>query len=432
MTPVDVVVIGAGPAGIAAALAAVEAGASVTLIDEHPAPGGQLRWRVVPLPGVDDALGGLPSCQAAEQLGERLARAGVSMLMGAVAWGLFDDNQLAVAGPDGGCLLQAEKIVVASGSVDLVLPFPGWTLPGVMTARAAQILLHCHRVLPGRRIAILGRGPDAAELIHDLETAGAEIVLQAADPAQVAASGRDRVERVSAGGQSREADALVIALGRQPDPELALQAQVDLGYSSRLGCHLPLRNELLESSRPGLYVAGEAAGTVDLVESFAEGRLAGFAASGTTSERVATAREALVRVRSAARAAEVERLRLGASHAAQLDEEASAPWRSWALAATAAEQDAPLSRAALCRCEQVTVGEVRQAIAEGARTIDDIKRRTRAGMGLCQGIFCTQAMMLLLHAQQHLALADIPPMTERPPARPLPLTHLIEIAERLG
>uniref|UniRef100_A0A7C3AR20 (2Fe-2S)-binding protein n=1 Tax=Thermorudis sp. TaxID=1969470 RepID=A0A7C3AR20_9BACT len=98
-------------------------------------------------------------------------------------------------------------------------------------------------------------------------------------------------------------------------------------------------------------------------------------------------------------------------------------------AATAGGQDDALARVALCRCEQVTVGEVRQAIEEGALTINDIKRRTRAGMGLCQGIFCTCAMALLLHANRGIPLSEIVPMTERPPARPIPLASLVEIEE---
>ncbi|GBD15261.1 Hydrogen cyanide synthase subunit HcnB [bacterium HR26] len=429
MKSTAIAVIGAGPAGIAAALAAAEAGAAVTLIDEHPAVGGQLRWRIAPLRGLDDALDGLPVCRAAETLHERLAAADVSVLTGAVAWGLFEDGCLAVATPGGSFLLQAEKIVVATGSVDLVLPFPGWTLPGVMTARAAQIMLHLHRVLPGRRVAVVGEGPDAAEIVHDLEMAGAEVVLRAADPAQVVASGEGRVERVSANGERREANAVVIALGRQPDPELALQAQVDLGYSTRLDCHLPLRSELLETSRPGLYVAGEAAGAVDLAESFAEGRLAGLAAAGATLERIAAAQEALARARSPERSAEVDRLRPGSPGEARPETGVGTPWASWAEAAAAGGQDDALAQVALCRCEQVTIGEVRQAIEEGAVTINDIKRRTRAGMGLCQGIFCARAMALLLHASRGIPLSEIVPMTERPPTRPIPLASLVEVEE---
>lgn len=429
MRTTGIAVIGAGPAGIAAALAAAEAGAAVTLIDENPAVGGQLRWRIAPLRDLDDALDGLPACWAAETLRERLAAVGVSVLTGAVAWGLFDDGGLSVAAPDGGFLLQAEKMVVATGAVDLVLPFPGWTLPGVMTARAAQILLHLHRVLPGHRVAVVGEGPDAAEIVHDLRLAGIGVIVQAGDPARVAASGEGRVERVTVDGESYEADAVVIALGREPDPELALQARVELGYSSRLGCHLPLRSELLETSRPGLYVAGEAAGAVDLAESFAEGRLAGLAAAGATPERIAATQEALVRARSPERSAEVDRLRPGALGEAQSMTGMGSPWESWIQTATAGGQDDALAQVALCRCEQVTIGEVRQAIEEGALTINDIKRRTRAGMGLCQGIFCTRAMALLLHAERGIPLCEIVPMTERPPARPVPLASLVEIEE---
>ncbi len=102
MKTTGIAVIGAGPAGIAAALAASEAGAAVTLIDENPSVGGQLRWRITALRGLGDGLDGLPACQAVERLEERLAAADVSVLTNAVAWGLFEDGSLAVATPGGG------------------------------------------------------------------------------------------------------------------------------------------------------------------------------------------------------------------------------------------------------------------------------------------------------------------------------------------
>lgn len=421
MSHPDVVVVGAGLAGLAAALTAAEAGATVVLLDEHETVGGRLRWRIARLQGFEDgALDGRPAYQVAQQLEERLAGCGVDVRTGAVAWGLFDDGILGVSTAEGSFVLQPQRVIVATGSTDLVLPFPGWTLPGVSTARATQIVLHIHRVRPGRRAVVVGSGAEAAEVIDDLALAGVEVVARADDAAQVEALGSRRVERVRVGGEEYAADAVVIALGTQPDPELALQAQVDVVYSPRLGTHVPSRNERLETSRPGLFVVGEAAGTTDPAEIFAEGRVAGLAAAGAPPQQVAAAHEALERTRSTDRRAEMGRLETVSGDGSGVDDPIPSGIAMW----TRAVQDDRFAGVPLCRCEQVTVADVRQAIADGAVTVNDIKRRTRAGMGVCQGIFCARAMALLLHVAREVPLAAIEPMTERPPTRAIPLASL--------
>ena len=152
MKQADVVVVGGGPAGCAAALAAAGAGARVVLVDEQPDLGGHLRWRVAPTHGLEPDLDGQPGVRVAAALAERVAAAGVEVARGSVAWGFFEDNVVGVVEGETAYTLRAASVIVATGSTDRVLPFPGWTLPGVMTARAAQLFLHVHRVLPGRQI----------------------------------------------------------------------------------------------------------------------------------------------------------------------------------------------------------------------------------------------------------------------------------------
>ena len=189
-------------------------------------------------------------------------------------------------------------------------PFAGSTLPGVMTARAVLNFLHLHRVFPGCRFSVIGSGPDAAEVVDAIVTAGAEVVCRAEGVNNLRVSGDGRVERIELSGAVHDVDCVVVALGRQPDPELALQALAENVLLPEAGGFVPLRGPDCETSVPRLYVAGDAAGIVSDAEAFAEGHLAGLAAVGAGGEQIAAAREALAALRSAERMATIERLRL--------------------------------------------------------------------------------------------------------------------------
>lgn len=297
---------------MAAALAAAQSGARVVLIDEQPALGGRLRHRVATISGLDRDLDALPGVRLAEELAGRVVAAGVEVVTSGVAWGLFEDHVLGVMTADASYQLQARAIVVATGSTDIVAPFPGGSLPGVLTATATQIFLHVHRVLPGLRFAVVGAGPEAEEVAGDIALAGAEVIVRVEPPDAICVSGSSQVECVETAGTTYEVDAVALALGRQPDPELALQAQVDIGYATGVGTHVPFRSDVLETSCPGLYVAGDAAGIVSVAEAMAEGRLAGLAAAGAEPETIERARAALDGLRSSERRAAVARLRLPA------------------------------------------------------------------------------------------------------------------------
>ena len=300
MKQVDVAVVGAGPAGIAAALAAVGAGAKTMLIDEQAAVGGSLRWRIVPLadlPGEFADLNGQPAIMIAAALAERVASSAIDVATGAVAWGWFEGNILGVLAADGVYELEAGAIVIASGSTDRVMPFAGSTLPGVMTARAVQIFLHQHRVFPGRTFAVIGSGADAEEVVAAIETAGATVACQASGVEDVRVRGKQRVEQVICGEATGDVDSVVVALGRQPDPELALQALAQHALRPEAGGFVPLLNEDGETSAAKLYVAGDAAGIVPDAEAFAQGRVAGLAAAGAGRADLAAARDALAALR---------------------------------------------------------------------------------------------------------------------------------------
>ncbi|MEX2314892.1 MAG: (2Fe-2S)-binding protein, partial [Thermomicrobiales bacterium] len=155
---------------------------------------------------------------------------------------------------------------------------------------------------------------------------------------------------------------------------------------------VPTRSETLETSIPNLYLAGDAAGIRSVARAFAEGRVAGAAASG-----------------GAGLGSAVERMRA-------LNE----------VPAPAPRLPAIANDTLVCRCEVIAAGVVRSAIEDGTASLSDLKRRTRAGMGVCQGVFCARTMAELIAAESGAALEAIAPMTARPPARLIPMAALAD------
>ena len=383
MRKIDIAVVGAGPAGIGAALSAACNGASVAMIDENVAPGGHLRWTMRQQTGFGGSLDGLRGFEIADWAVDALATAQVQVLTSSVSWGLFEDNVLGVTTASESFQLQATSVIIATGATDAVWPFPGWELPGVMTATAALKLMHLERVLPGQRVVVLGAGHYADDIASDLSACGAIVALRLVSGEGIVAGGPDTVAWVEADGNRTECDAVVLAFGRQPDPHLALQAQTALAYSPHDMLFVPSRDAALATSLPGVYVVGHAAGVGSAARAFAEGTVAGESASDGNGLSVA-----------------LERLR------------SFEP-----VTASQSAMSVISDKTIVCRCEEIGAGMIRRAIADGSSSLNDIKRRTRAGMGICQGVYCNRTMAGMLAADSGIALESIVPMTARPPAR---------------
>lgn len=310
----EIVVIGAGPAGLCAAIEAARAGAQVMLVDENSRLGGQLFKQIHKFFGSAEHMAGTRGYEIAGSLARQAADAGVEFWPDTVAYGIFKEGVGLVRGEQG-YIVKAGKTIVAAGGSEDPVAFPGSTLPGVMTAGAAQTLVNVHRVLPGRRIVILGSGNVGLILAYQLLQAGADVaaVIERAEriggygvhaakirragvpiltgSTVVAAEGTESLERlhvasVAADGsvvpgseQTIEADTLCLAVGMSPLTELLWQAGADFDYIAELGGFVPLHDSRMESTVPGLYVAGDVTGVEEAPIAMEEGRLAGISAA---------------------------------------------------------------------------------------------------------------------------------------------------------
>lgn len=445
----DLAVIGAGPAGLAGTATAAELGLSVALLDSAPQPGGQFYRHPAPATRATRPEALHHDWQAFTDLRDRLrtgARRGnvtclfdhhvwtvtrqaendwtVHALTGATdAPGEHGDNQRPVQ-------VRARAILLATGSYERHLPFPGWTLPGVVGAGGAQAMLKSGLVLPGRRVVVAGSGPLLLAAAGSLVTAGAEVpeLIEASSyfgyarhPRALAtqphkltegahhakallrhrvrprtrhavteAHGTDRVAAVTVSrldhewrpipGTERRIDCDALAVGHGLIPQIDLAT--GLGCTTRRtadGTYALALSPLQETSLHGLWSAGETSGVGGAQQAMVEGELAALAvASRLTARRPAP----LSRLRSLRR----RRDRMNAfADAMAVTHAPGHGWTRWLTDETD-----------VCRCEEVPAGRIREAVTDyGARDARSVKLLTRAGMGWCQGRVCGWAASCL-------------------------------------
>jgi NADPH-dependent 2,4-dienoyl-CoA reductase/sulfur reductase-like enzyme len=172
----EIVVIGAGPAGLSAAASAAKAGAQVLVLDENAEPGGQLFKQIHKFFGASEHGAGERGIDIGYQLLEEVEGLGVDVVLGASVWGIYEGTSVAVASDDYSWHVKADRIVLATGATENGLSFRGWTLPGVMGAGCAQTMMNVHRVLPGQRVVMVGSGNVGLIVAYQLLQAGAEVV----------------------------------------------------------------------------------------------------------------------------------------------------------------------------------------------------------------------------------------------------------------
>ena len=312
----DVAIVGAGSAGLSAAIQAARAGARVLVIDENAKPGGQLFKQIHKFFGSREHRAGVRGFLIGQQLLEEVEKSGAEVWLDSTVYGIFQDRTLGVLRQgQGHVTVVAKKIILAAGAKENYMAFPGSTLPGVMGAGAAQTMINVNRVLPGRRILMVGSGNVGLIVSYQLMQAGAEIVaiVEAAPKiggygvhagkirragvpiltghTVLEAYGHDQVEgaviasldeswKPIAGSEEKvEIDTLCLAVGLNPMSELAWMAGCQFELIPALGGQVPLHDEKMETTVSGLYVAGDITGVEEASSAMEEGNLAGLAAA---------------------------------------------------------------------------------------------------------------------------------------------------------
>jgi NADPH-dependent 2,4-dienoyl-CoA reductase/sulfur reductase-like enzyme len=413
----DLLIVGAGPAGMAAAVAAAPSGASIVVIDDNPAPGGQI-WR-------DGPGATLPA--AARRWREALERhANIRVCSGTRVVAAPSRNELLLEDAERGWRVQWKKLILCTGARELLLPFPGWTLPGVTGAGGLQALVKAGLPVEGERIVIAGSGPLLLAAAATARAAGAKVVRVAEQASLAAVAGfaaslvrwpGKAVQAVTlADAQYRTSSRIVSVRGdaqvesvqlRQGDAEVELQCErVACGFGltpntqlgRMLGCALTPQGASAQAlaadawqrtSLPDIYAAGECTGFGGSERALAQGTIAGYSAVG--NER-------------AARRHERERARWDA-FAAQLN-------RRFALAAEIRRMPRPDTL--VCRCEDVPLSAL-----TGCSGWNDAKLHRRCGMGACQGRICGDAAQFLF---------GWTPPAPRPPLSPARIATLAGLA----
>lgn len=411
----DVLVIGAGPAGMAAAVAAAPSGASIVVIDDNPAPGGQI-WR-------DGPGARLPP--AARRWRDALERhANIRVHSGTRVVAAPAPGELLLEDADGATCMRWGKLILCTGARELLLPFPGWTLPGVTGAGGLQALIKAGLPVEGERIVIAGSGPLLLAAAATARAAGAKVlrIAEQASFASVARFGaslarwpgkaaqavtladpqyRTSSRIVSAQGTTQVESARLLQ-GNATEAEIACD-RIACGFGlvpntqlgRMLGCALAPAGGLSvdafqSTSIAGVFAAGECTGFGGSERALAQGTIAGHAAVG--DERAAKAHEG-------------ERARWDA-FAAQLH-------RSFALAADI--RTMPKADTLVCRCEDVPLSAL-----QGCSGWADAKLHRRCGMGACQGRVCGDAAQFLF---------GWTPPAPRPPLSPVRIATLAGLGE---
>jgi len=461
---IELMILGTGSAGIAAAIEAVRAGVNVMLLDENVKPGGQIYrqfadgYRVI-----DEKTLGRDYPRGKRLLAEfESIRHKLDYRDQALAWGVFPDNELAFIWRGESHSVRYRKLIVAAGAYDRPVPFPGWTLPGVFTAGGAQTLVKTQRVLPGENILLAGTGPLQLALANQIVKAGGKVaaILEAGrieswprllwggwgqwqllsdavhylmgirragiplwrNQIIVEARGDGQVEEAVVAQVDRSwrpkpgtertlpVDTICIGYGFVPSTEMTRIARCEHRYEPLLGGWIPVLTEEMETSVSGIYACGDCTGIAGSMVAVEEGRIAGLAAArslGYISPEEAERRMAPSRQRLAG----LQRLRR------VLDEISMPRPGLYELA-----KDDTI----VCRCEELTLKEIREAIQNGATDMNEVKRMTRMGMGNCQGRMCGPAIQEIIAREKGVPPQDIAYLNPRPPVKPVPLALLAE------
>jgi len=461
----QVLVVGAGPGGLAAARAAALCGAPVTVIDERAAPGGQYfkqlakSYRVVNEAGIDAQM------RNGRDLIAEVTAAGVTIVSSAAVWGAFGPRELAATVDGEQRIFAPDRLLLATGVYERGVAMPGWTLPGYMTTGAAQTLLRAYRVAPGQRVLVAGNGPLNFQLAAELVDAGVEVVavVEAAsrpgakhamdvfraistapglivkglgylarlhrkrvplhyESAVTAAHGEKRVEactvtRIDRDGRpiagtsvKFDVDTVCAGYGFLPSNEMARALGCRHSVDPKAGRLSTIVDADGLTSIPGVYTVGD----VVALHGAHAARCQGFKTGCAIARSLG-----LGLPREVQRELDASRRRLERHLAFQ-----RALWQVFA----APQWRAPPSDrdTIVCRCEHVSCATIRDAVDNGAVSLGAVKRRTRAGMGRCQGRYCESTIASMVPEATGVARDELFSFAPRTPVKPIRIRDVVQ------
>jgi NADPH-dependent 2,4-dienoyl-CoA reductase/sulfur reductase-like enzyme len=457
----DLLIVGAGPAGMAAAVTARRHGLSVRVLDDQPAPGGQI-WRAVETVAATPRLARLGHAyRAGAERAAAFRACGALYQPGSQLWQIEPGFRAFLTREGRASSVTASAVILATGAQERPVPFPGWTLPGVLTVGAAQILLKTADSVPSSPVWIAGSGPLPLLYMTQLLAAGGRIagfldttprdrigaalrhlprglgrigdlakglswslaLKRAGVPvirhvAELRAEGGERLERLryrTADGREGEAAAEVLLVheGLVPNIHATLALGCGVSWNATQHCYVPELDAWGETTQANIFVAGDAAGIGGAEAAEPRGRLAAL----RVAVRLGRVGEAVAET-----AARSERSLLTRALALR-------PFLD-ALYAPRAEVFAPPDETMVCRCEEVTAGELRARATEGRPGPNQLKAFTRAGMGPCQGRQCGYTTAHIVAAAQNRPIAEVGFYRIRPPLKPVTLGELASLDER--
>ncbi len=464
ITQCDLLIVGAGPAGLAAATTAANLGIQTLLLDEQQAPGGQIYRSITETPVQNRAILGEDYWHGAS-LVEPFKQSGAHYQPGATVWAIANHTAPdAVEGFEVGYsvagqarMLHAKHILLATGAQERPFPIPGWTLPGVMTAGAAQILLKSSGMVAGQRTVLAGCGPllylvawqylnagIAVEAILDTTPSGrltkalprawgflrspylakglkllrevnARVrIIKGVTALEALGEGMLEKVRYTAGGKTETIaiDQLLLHQGVIPNMNLAQAAGVEQQWNKLLLCWEPIVDAWGNTNVERLSVAGDGGGIAGALAAENSGRIAAYEAAMQLGAIVTGQRDA----QSAPARAQLERAVRGREF---FDTLYQAP----------DQFRMPTGDTVVCRCEEITASQVRETVKLGCPGPNQMKSFLRCGMGPCQGRFCSVTVTEMIAQERGVSAEEVGHYRLRFPTKPLTLGELAALPQ---